>query len=103
MATYITNTICEAIEKVGSENTVEVVIDNTSVCKSVGQIIEDKYPHITFSGCTTRGIDLVLEDIGKIDWFHIIVIEAITNINLTNYHKNQALFREFSRKTTWNC
>jgi len=46
---------------------VEVVIDNASVCKSVGRIIEDKYPHITYSGCTTHGIDLVLEDIGKID------------------------------------
>jgi hypothetical protein len=46
---------------------VQVVIDNVAVCKSVGWIIEDKYFHITYSACTTYGIDLVLEDIGKID------------------------------------
>jgi hypothetical protein len=42
--------------------------------------IENKYPHITYNGCTAHGIDLVLEDIGKIDWVHKIVNEARTNI-----------------------
>jgi hypothetical protein len=99
VATYIANTICEAIEKVGSENVVRVVIDNVAICKSVGRMIEDKYPHITYNGCKAHGIDLVLEDIGKIDWVHKIVNEARTNIKfITNYHKSQALFREFSSK-----
>jgi len=44
-----------------------VVTDNATICKSVGWIIEDKYLHITYNGCTTHGIDLVLEDIGEID------------------------------------
>ncbi len=40
-----------------------------------------------------------MEDIGKIDWVHKIVNEAIINIKfITNHHKNQALFREFSSK-----
>ncbi len=43
MAAYIANTICEAMEKVGSENVVHVVTNNVVVCKRVGQIIEDKY------------------------------------------------------------
>jgi hypothetical protein len=67
VATYIANTICEMIEKVRSENVVWVVIDNVAVCKSVEWIIEDKYPHNSCNGCTAHGIDLVLEDIGKID------------------------------------
>jgi hypothetical protein len=80
VATYIADTICEAIEKVGSENVVHVVTDNAIVCKSAGWIIEDKYLHITYNGYITHGIDLVLEDIGKIDWVHKIVNEALTNI-----------------------
>jgi hypothetical protein len=57
----------QLIEKMGSENVVQVVTHNAAVCKSVGRIIENKYPHITYNGYTTHGIDLVLEDIGKID------------------------------------
>ncbi len=99
MATYIADTICEAIEKVGSENVVWVVIDNVAVCKSAKWIIEDKYPHITYNGCTAHVIDLVLEDIGKIDLVHKIVNEAKTNTKfITNHHKSQTLFREFSCK-----
>jgi hypothetical protein len=99
VATYIADTIYEEIEKVGSENVVEVVTNNVEVCKSAGRIIEDKYPHITYSGYIAHGIDLVLEDIGKSDWVHKIVNEARTNIKfITNHHKSQALFREFSSK-----
>jgi hypothetical protein len=84
---------------VGSENVVEVAVDNAIVCKSVGQIIEGKYPHITYNGYIAHNIDLVLEDIEKIGWVHKIVNEAITNIKfITNHHKSQALFREFSSK-----
>jgi ribosomal protein S7 len=36
VATYIVDTICEMIEKVRSENVVQVVIDNVAVCKSAG-------------------------------------------------------------------
>jgi len=65
------------------------VTNNVEVCKSVGWIIEDKYPHITCNGYIAHGIDLVLEDIGKNDWVHKIVNEAITNIKfITNHHKS---------------
>jgi hypothetical protein len=67
VATYIVDTICEAIEKVGSENVVRMMIDNVAICKSAKWIIEDKFPHITYNSCTAHGIDLVLDDIGKID------------------------------------
>ncbi len=78
---------------------VQVVTNNAAICKIVGRIIEDKYPPITYSGCTTNGIHIVLEDIGKIDWVHKIVNEARTNIKfITNCHKSQALFRQFSSK-----
>ncbi len=40
-----------------------------------------------------------MEDIGKIDWVHKIVNEGIINIKfITNHHKSQTFFREFSSK-----
>jgi hypothetical protein len=81
----------------GTENVVQVVTHNAAICKSAGRIIENKYPHITYNGCTAHGIDLVLGDIGNIEWVHKIVNEAKTNIKfIRNRHKSQALFREFS-------
>ncbi len=91
VATYIADTICEAMEKVGSENVVHVVTNNATICKSVGQIIEDRHPHIIYSDCIAHGIHLVLEDNGKIDWVHKIVNEARTNIKfISSHHKSQA-------------
>jgi hypothetical protein len=75
------------------------VTNNVAICKIIRQIIKDKYLHTTYNGCTTHGIDLVLEYIGEIDWVHKIVNEARTNIKfITNCHKSQALFRQFSSK-----
>jgi hypothetical protein len=56
MATYIANIICQAIEKVGSENV--VVIINATMYKSVGQIIKDKYFHIIYNDYTIHGFIL---------------------------------------------
>ncbi len=74
MATYIADTICETIEKVRNENVLQVVTNNAVLCKNVEWIVEDKYLHITYSGCIAHGIDLVLEDIGKFDWVHKIIM-----------------------------
>jgi len=59
MATYIANIICQAIEKVGSENV--VVIINATLYKSVGQIIKDKYFHIIYNDYTIHGFILSLK------------------------------------------
>jgi hypothetical protein len=50
------------------------VTNNAVLCKNVEWIVEDKYLHITYSGCIAHGIDLVLEDIGKFDWVHKIIM-----------------------------
>jgi hypothetical protein len=59
MATYIANIICQAIEKVDSENV--MVNINATMYKSVGQIIKDKYFHIIYNDCTICGFILSLK------------------------------------------
>jgi len=45
VATFIVDTICETIEKVGSIDVVQVMTNNATIYKSARRIIEDKYPH----------------------------------------------------------
>jgi hypothetical protein len=63
MATNIANIICQAIEKVGSENV--VVIINATMYKSVGQIIKDKYFDFIYNYYRIHGFILSLETYGK--------------------------------------
>jgi hypothetical protein len=46
----------------------QVCTDNASACKKAGEIIEERYPHITWSPCGAHVMDLLLEDIGKLPW-----------------------------------
>ncbi len=79
MATYIANNNFDAIEQVGVENVVQVVIDNgikkRKKVQGTLQNFESKYLplHITYNGYTTHGLDLVLENIGNLEWVNKIV------------------------------
>ena len=43
---YITEKLEYCIKKVGPQNVIQIIIDNASVCKAAGAIMESKYPHI---------------------------------------------------------
>ena len=62
------DSIDEMIEKVGRDKVVHVVTDNASVMVAARRLLEEKYPHITCSGCVAHVMDLLLEDLGKLDW-----------------------------------
>jgi hypothetical protein len=86
---YVVNIICQAIEKVNVGKFHAMVINNVATCKSASRIIKDKYPHVTYSGCTTHGSDLVFKDIGKIEWVSKLAKEVKANITfITNNHKS---------------
>ncbi len=86
------------LKKPTLESSSLVVTNSVAICKSASRIIKDKYPHVICSGCTTHGSDLVL-DIGKIEWVNKLVKEVKANITfITNHHKSQTLFWEFSSK-----
>jgi hypothetical protein len=81
------------------ESSTLVVINNVATCKGASCIIKDKYPHVTYSGCTTHGNDLVFKDIGKIKWVSNLVKEVKANIIfIKTHHKSQTLLWEFSSK-----
>ncbi len=97
-ADFIAQVVGKAIEDVGAEIVVQVCMDSAAVCKAVGCKLEARFPHITFTPCTPHCLDLLLEDMGKLDWVSFVIAEARTALKfITNHHKSLALFRSLSK------
>ncbi len=68
---------------------VQVCMDSAAVCKAAGRKLEACFPHITFTPCTPHCLDLLLEDIGKLDWVSSVIAEARTALKINiNHHKS---------------
>jgi hypothetical protein len=55
------------IEDIGEENVVQVVTDNASVNIAAASLLAAKRPSIFWNGCAAHRLDLMLEDIGKLE------------------------------------
>jgi len=97
-ADFIAQVVGKAIEDVGAEIVVQVCMDSAAVCEAAGRKLEARFPHITFTPCTSHCLDLLLEDMGKLDWVSSVIAEARTVLKfITNHHKSLALFRSLSK------
>jgi len=97
-ADFIAQVVGKAIEDVGAKIVVQVCMDSAAVCKATGCKLEARYPHITFTPCTPHCLDMLLEDMGKLDWVSSVIAEARTTLKfITNHHKSLALFRSLSK------
>ncbi|XP_027151782.1 uncharacterized protein LOC113751829 [Coffea eugenioides] len=66
-AEYIFKLMDEVVEVVGEKNVVQDVTDSKSSMKAAGQLLMKKRKNLLWSPCVAHCIDLMLEDIGKID------------------------------------
>ena len=57
----------EVIEEVGAQNVVQIIADNASNYVVAGRMLEEKHPTIWWNACAAHCLDLMLEDIGKIE------------------------------------
>jgi hypothetical protein len=64
--------------EVGVENVVQVIIANASNYVFVGKMLEDKHHTIFSTTCIAHCLDLILEDIGKLDWMNRVVDQTKT-------------------------
>ncbi|KAL3523381.1 hypothetical protein ACH5RR_016215 [Cinchona calisaya] len=60
-AEHVTNIFMKAIEKVGSNNVVQIIIDNANNYKAAEGIIEQKYTHIFWTPCVVHSSNLTLK------------------------------------------
>ncbi|KAH7315178.1 hypothetical protein KP509_21G037900 [Ceratopteris richardii] len=95
---FIYRHIKKAIEEVGPSNVVQVVTDNASNCRYMGQLLEGEYPHIVWTPCATHCLDLLMEDIGKLSWVKACTLQASSIVTFfTQKVKVLAMFREHSK------
>ncbi|GBG74913.1 hypothetical protein CBR_g19427 [Chara braunii] len=65
-----------AIEEIGAEAVVGVVMDNAAVCAAAGRMVEADHPHIFSVPCTTHSLDLIFESFAKITWVGEVIKRA---------------------------
>ena len=57
----------EVVVEVGIQNVVQVITNNASNYVAAGRMLEEKHPTIWWTPCAAHCLDLMLEDIGKIE------------------------------------
>eukprot|EP00253_Pinus_taeda_P034661 PITA_34661 len=87
----------EVVEEVGVANVVQVITDNASNYVLVGKLLEEKHRTIFWTPCAAHCIDLMLEDIGKLDWVKNTVDHAKS---LTKFIYNHSWISCLMRKHT---
>jgi hypothetical protein len=66
-AQYLADALIAEIRSVGPENVVQIIMDGAN--RSVFPIIEKEFPHITCTWCAAHVLDLLMEDIAKMEFF----------------------------------
>jgi hypothetical protein len=61
------------IDKIGKEHVVQIVTDNASNYKAAGRELMKRIPHLFWTPCATHCLDLLLEDIEKINKFNTCI------------------------------
>ena len=97
-ATFISNILIDAIERVGPQNVVQVIIDNAQVCRAAGLIVEGRYDHIFWTPCAVHSLNLMLAKIGEIEWINeMYVASKEIQMFITNHSMSQAIYRGFTK------
>ncbi|KAL3676242.1 hypothetical protein R1sor_026190 [Riccia sorocarpa] len=93
---WIAEHITKDIEERGPPNVLQFVADNASANILAGKLVRERYPHIIFGGCVPHGLDLLMEDIGKLPWVKEVVNDCKKFIKfIKNHHMKNAMFLDF--------
>ncbi|KAH7423929.1 hypothetical protein KP509_12G081500 [Ceratopteris richardii] len=65
----------------------------------MGRKLEEEFPSIVWSPCASHCLDLLMEDIGKLEWIKSIISEATSIVDFINSKvRVLAIFRSYSDK-----
>jgi hypothetical protein len=94
---FIADEIERQLHLVGPENVVQVITDSASNCKGSWPLLTAKFPHLVCGPCTAHCLDLLLEDLAKLDWIKTNFKEGRDVVNFISlHHKSLAIFRSHS-------
>ena len=87
------------ILEVGPQNVVQIITDNAANYVSAGKMLMERYPSIFWTPCAAHCLDLMLEDIGKLDFVSEIVESSK---RITKFIYNHAYVLHLMKKFTNN-
>jgi hypothetical protein len=87
----------EVVEEVGVQSVVQVITDNAANYVAAGKMLEEKHRTIWWTPCAAHCLDLMLEDIGKIEWVKKTVEQGKS---ITRYIYNHSWVLNLMRKNT---
>lgn len=97
-ASFISTILIDAIESVGPHNVVQVITNNTQVCKAAGLIVEGRYDHIFWTPCAVHSLNLMLAKIDEIEWINEIYVDSKEiQMFITNHSMSQAIYQGFAK------
>ncbi|XP_075474206.1 uncharacterized protein LOC142505208 [Primulina tabacum] len=67
IADFILSLLNKVIDEIGEENVVQVVTDSEGANKAAGAKLMMERPHLFWSPCAAHCLDLILEDVGKME------------------------------------
>ncbi|XP_059297402.1 uncharacterized protein LOC132050255 isoform X1 [Lycium ferocissimum] len=80
----------EVVEEVGVRNVLQVITSNEERYVIAGKRLTDAYPTLFWTPCAAHSIDLMLEDIKKVEWISTIMEQA-KSISRFIYNNNVLL------------
>ena len=96
---FIFGILDEAIQEVGAENVVHVIIDNASNCVGAGKLIMENYNQIYWTPCAAHCLDLMLHDLAKFPWVNGTIRRGKTIANfIINHHLTLSIYRKNASK-----
>ncbi|KAM3375946.1 putative protein isoform X1 [Capsicum galapagoense] len=88
----------EVVEEVGVRHVLQVVTSNEERYVLAGKRLTDAYPTLFWTPCAAQSIDLMLEDIKKLEWIDTIIEQAKS---ISRFIYNNNILLNMMRKFTF--
>ncbi|CAI5938201.1 unnamed protein product [Closterium sp. NIES-64] len=89
---FVAGILRPIIKKIGPENVAVLCMDGGSNYASACKLLQAEWPHIEHVPCATHVLDLLMEDIGKMEWARDVVGRAGDMITFLRFTCGRAFF-----------
>lgn len=76
-AEFIYEAVISVVQEIGAEHVVQVVTDNGSNCRSMGEMVMREHPSIVWTPCAAHCIDLLIQDMVALPWIREVQFSSL--------------------------